>query len=97
MILDPLTFAEFSEWLAQAGQPYLLIGVFISLVWNAAVYHTQLKYIRNNMVTKKDLELTKLNLITDLKDWAGEKFVTSRDCATRISTLGPVHGGSQQK
>ena len=92
VLANALAFNETVEWLTKTGQPFLLIGVIISLVWNVAVCHTQFKHLRTNMVTKKDLELAKLNLISELKAWADEKFVTERECATRISTLGPIHG-----
>ena len=97
MILDPSAFIELSQWITEVGRPYLLIGLIISVVWHTAVCYTQFKHIRTNMVTKKDLELARLNLISELKEWADEKFVSERECATRISTLGPVHGGSQKK
>lgn len=96
-LADPLTFGQVTEWLAQGGQAWLMLGLMLSLVWHTAVCYTQFKHIRNNMVTKKDLQLAQLKLIADIKIWAEEKFVTERECATRISTLGPVHGGSQQK
>lgn len=79
------------EWLVQVGQPFVLIGVVVSLIWNAAIFYTQLKYIRNNMITKENLESAQMKLMANLKDWADEKFVTERECAGRIATLGPSH------
>ncbi len=93
MLTNPSIFAEFTKWFAQNGQPYLLLGIILSIVWHTAVTYTQFKHLRANMVTKKDLELAKLNLIAELKHWADEKFVTERECATRIVGLGsgPKH------
>ncbi len=90
MIFEPGKTALIIEWAAEFGQPFLLLGVFVSLIWNVAVCHTQFKHIRNNMVTKKDLELARQNL----KLWAVEQFVTQKQCAERIVGLGAgsVHG-----
>jgi hypothetical protein len=75
------------EWFAESAQPFVLLGVIISVVWNVAISYTQLKHIRKNMVTKENLVASQLKLMSDLKDWANERFVTSRECATRVTTL----------
>jgi len=93
LLANPLTFSDAMDWLAQL-QPLFLLGFLVSFIWNVAVCHTQFKHIRKNMATKKDLEVARLKVIADVKAWAEERFVTERECASRIAGLSPgsAHG-----
>ncbi len=70
--------------------PVVLIIIFV--VWNIATTYTQQKWMRKNMVTKKDLQIAAAEITAALKEWAEDRFVTQRECTNRIVGL---KGGSR--
>ena len=69
--------------LEQTGLWVLGISVLVGVVWNAAVSYTNLKYMRVNMVTHKDLEISMLQQCDHIQEWADKRFVTRREQAAQ--------------